>query len=135
MINLVRYGVVCICCLFCSIGCGDGACNVIPNVTFRTNINRGEHLNVYSPGGWSNASGGVRGLIVYNTGDGLIAYDRCSTVNPEQQNRVEVDGLSIIDPASGAKWLLMDGSPTHIAECSLKRYNVRKDGDSYYVSN
>ena len=115
--------------------CGKGGCNVIPNVTFQTNINRGSHVNVYSPHGWSNAAGGVRGLIVYNTGDGLVAYDRCSTVNPEQRNQVEVDGLLIVDRASGAKWLLMDGSPTHLAECALRRYSVRRDGDNYYVSN
>src|SRR5690606_25467934 len=135
MIIFVRYSTILIAGVFCNLGCGDGGCNVIPNVTFRTNINRGSHVNVYSPHGWSNASGGVRGLIVYNTGDGLVAYDRCSTVNPEQRNQVEVDGLLIVDRSSGAKWLLMDGSPTHIAECSLRRYNVRKDGDSYYVSN
>ncbi len=135
MINLVRYCVIFLCCILVTIGCGDGGCNVIPNVTFRTNINRGSHVNVYSPNGWSNASGGVKGLIVYNTGDGLVAYDRCSTVNPEQRNQVEVEGLLIVDRVSGAKWLLMDGSPTHLTECSLRRYNVRKDGDNFYVSN
>ncbi|HMR19237.1 MAG TPA: hypothetical protein PKA53_08050 [Sphingobacterium sp.] len=113
---------------------GDG-CNVIPNVTFHTNLNRASHVDVYSPKGWVYATGGVCGLIVYNTGDGLIAYDRCSTVSPEKKNRVSVEGMQMVDNQSGAKWLLMDGSPTNLAECALRRYSVRRSGDNYYVSN
>ncbi|NGF55654.1 hypothetical protein G5B00_03935 [Parapedobacter sp. SGR-10] len=115
--------------------CGKGGCNVISEVSFNTGINQAEHPGVYATNGYAYAPGGVRGLIVYNTGDGLVAYDRCSTVAPEKRNQVVVDGLLIVDEASGAKWLLRDGSPTHIAECSLRRYNVRKSGAVYYVSN
>lgn len=116
-------------------GCFGGACDVVPNVTFHTSLNRGSHIAIYSPNGMVYANGGVCGLIVYNSGDGLIAYDRCSTVDPENKNRVRVEGLQIIDDKSGAKWLLTDGSPTHIAECSLRRYSVRRSGDNYIISN
>jgi hypothetical protein len=122
--------------LFLLSSCFSGACDVIPNVTFHTSLNRGSHLNVYSAKGWVYATGGVCGLIVYNTGDGLMAYDRCSTVNPNAKNRVKVEeNVIIVDDDSGAKWLLLDGSPTDIAECSLRRYTVRKSGDNYIVSN
>lgn len=135
MINTWRYIIVGFCLMSLS-GCFGGGCNVIPNVTFHTSLNRGSHLNIYSPQGWAYATGGVCGLIVYNTGNGLIAYDRCSTVSPEKKNRVKVEeGVLIVDDESGAKWLLMDGSPTHIAECALRRYSVQKSGDNYIVSN
>lgn len=134
MIKVLQYIVVIVLTTLLS-GCFGGGCNVIPNVTFHTSLNRGSHVAIYSPKGHTYALGGVRGLIVYNTGDGLVAYDRCSTVSPEKKNRVRVDGVQIVDDESGAKWLLMDGSPTHIAECSLRRYSVRKSGDNYIVSN
>ncbi len=135
MMKTIGYCVMLLFCVVIVSSCGKGGCNVISEVTFNTNINQAEHQNVFVINGYAYASGGVSGLIVYNTGDGLTAYDRCSTVDPEKRNRVEVDGLLVVDRVSGAKWLLKDGSPTHIAECSLKRYSVRKSGNVYYVSN
>lgn len=117
------------------LSCGRDDCNHIAHVSFSTNINRAEHLGVYSSGGWAYASGGACGLIVHNTGRGLIAYDRCSTVELSQQNRVVVEGMVIVDPTSGAKWLLIDGSPAEIARCHLRTYPVHQAGDTYYVRN
>lgn len=134
MTKIFRY---CVIVLFTALfaGCAGGACDVLPDVTFHTSLNRASHISIYSPNGFEYANGGVCGLIVYNSGNGLVAYDRCSTVDPGSRNRVRVEGLQIIDEKSGAKWLLTDGSPTHIAECSLRRYSVRRNGDNYIVSN
>lgn len=121
------------------VACGGASCNVVPNRSFTTNINQAEHIGVFSPNGWAYARGGYAGLVVYNAGTQsspkLIAYDRCSTVNPEAGNKVEVDGLSLVDRASGAKWLLLDGSPIAIAECPLKPYGVGQSGAVFYVQN
>lgn len=115
--------------------CGKDSCYQINNVPFTTTISRGEHLDVYAIGGHVYANGGVCGLIVYNTGNSLVAYDRCSTVESGQGTQVEVEGLTIVDPVSGAKWLLMDGSPAAVATCGLWRYPVSQAGDLYYVRN
>jgi len=133
MINFLRYSIIILSATLFS-GCFGGACDVIPNVTFRSpeNLSLSSHPELFAPKGWVYTSGGVCGLIVHNTGDGFIAYDRCSTVDADKKNRVRVEGLQIVDDQSGAKWLLMDGTPTHVAECSLKRYNVRKGGNLYY---
>lgn len=120
-------------------GCSGGGCNVVPNRSFGTRISQAEHIGVFSTGGYAYADGGYAGLIVYNMGTQaaprLIAYDRCSTVNPEQGNKVRVEGQLILDPVSGAKWMLMDGSPAAIAECPLKPYNVAKQGEYFFVQN
>ncbi|WP_437920546.1 hypothetical protein [Sphingobacterium sp. LRF_L2] len=120
-------------------GCGSGSCNVVPDRSFTTNINQAEHLSVFSTNGWAYADGGYAGLVVYNTGTQakpqLIAYDRCSTVNPDAGNKVKVEGQLIVDPVSGAKWLLLDGSPAEIAECPLKPYSVGQNGNVFYVQN
>lgn len=119
--------------------CGSGACNVVPNRSFNTRISQATHADVLRPGGWAYADGGYAGLIVHNIGTinapRLVAYDRCSTVNPEQGNRVEVEGQLVIDHVSGAKWLLLDGSPAAIAECPLKSYNVTQQGVTFVITN
>ncbi len=83
---------------------------------------------------------GVAGIIIYRSAaNGYLAYDRCSTVNPEQKNAVVVDGspsFTATDPISGAKFLLEDGSPAKApAKTSLKKYSVTIAGNTLYVRN
>ncbi len=81
---------------------------------------------------------GVAGIIIYRSINGYVAYDRCSTVNPEQKNAVMVDdpSLTATDPKSGAIYLLNDGSPFKApAKTSLKKYNVTIAGNTLYVRN
>lgn len=82
---------------------------------------------------------GVAGIIIYRRADNAyVAYDRCSTVNPEQNNAVVLDEPSITatDPKSGAKFFLNDGSPAKApAKKSLKRYSVSIAGNTLYVRN
>lgn len=117
------------------IGCNDVGCNVISNTTFNTTLSQAEHPKIFVSNGWEYVQGGICGLIVYNNGDGLLAYDRCSTVGKSSRNTLSVDGFQILDAVSGAKWLLLDGSPSYLAECPLQRYNVRKQGNFYVVTN
>jgi nitrite reductase/ring-hydroxylating ferredoxin subunit len=82
---------------------------------------------------------GVAGILIYRRVDNAyVAYDRCSTVNPEQKNAVNLDESSITatDPVSGAKYFLNDGSPAKApAKTALKRYNVTIAGNTLYVRN
>lgn len=71
---------------------------------------------------------GVAGLLIYRRGDGAyVAYDRCSSVNPQQRCAVVPDdpNLTATDPCSGAKFSLYDGSPVKApAKRPLKEYRV-----------
>ena len=82
---------------------------------------------------------GVAGIIIYRRLDnGYVAFDRCSTVNPEMKNAVGIDdpSLTATDPVSGAKYSLEDGSPVKApAKSSLKRYNVIIAGNTIQVTN
>lgn len=75
---------------------------------------------------------GVAGLIIVKTPlGGYVAFDRCSSVNPENKCKVAPDdsGLTATDPCSGAKYSLFDGSPQKApAEKSLKIYNISLQG-------
>jgi nitrite reductase/ring-hydroxylating ferredoxin subunit len=122
-------------------GCGK-ASNMVPNVavnfnrpltdpslTSLSNSGRAVLINGY----------GVSGLVLYRTIlNGYVAYDRCSTVNPENRCAVVLDegAFTVSDPCSGAKFLLEDGSPAKApATLSLKQYSVRVSGNTLQVTN
>lgn len=83
---------------------------------------------------------GVGGLLIVKTPLGTyVAFDRCSTVNPEKICKVAPDdsGVTATDPCSGAKFSLLDGSPQKApAEKMLKAYNISLQGNTLlHVSN
>lgn len=139
MIKQVRYYVVCVFLMFLFWSCGDGGCNVIPNVTVHTTFSQANAPDAFRPNGTASLDGGVAGLLVFNlstTGYDFVAYDRCSPINPEKRNRIEIlNSFVAHDPASGAKWFLKDGSPMEVAECPLKPYRVGSFGNSYTIQN
>lgn len=70
---------------------------------------------------------GVAGLIIYKFDQTYKAFDRCSSVNPQQRCAVIPDdpNLTATDPCSGAKFSLYDGSPVKApAKRPLKEYQV-----------
>lgn len=82
---------------------------------------------------------GIAGIIIFRGFDNAyIAYDRCSTVNPEQKNAVRIDdpAITATDPVSGAQFSLIDGGPQKApAIRALKRYNVTISGNTIRVMN
>lgn len=122
-------------------GCGK-ATNVVPDVAVNLNLPLTDPrlLNLSSSGRAVLINGyGVSGLVLYRTiSNGYVAYDRCSTVNPENRCAVVLDegAFTVSDPCSGAKFLLEDGSPAKApATLSLKRYSVRVSGITLQVTN
>lgn len=71
---------------------------------------------------------GVAGLIIYRRADNAyVAFDRCSSVNPQNRCAVVPDdpNLTATDPCSSAKFSLFDGSPVKApAKRPLKEYKV-----------
>ncbi len=122
-------------------GCKKGGCNVIDYVTFQKTVSLVEFNELrllMQPVALGPEYGGVAGIIIMQVGEGqYVAFDRCSTVNPEKQCAVELDGQGpvAIDPCSGAKYILTNGSPSDIAECPLRPYYVRRTQDILIVSN
>ena len=113
--------------LFFSCGkAGDVVPNVPVNLSIPITDPRITALN--SQGGAVLISGaGVAGIIIYRGINGYVAYDRCSSYQPEKQCAVTLDdtGFTVTDPCSGAKFSLTDGSPVKApATRSLKTYNV-----------
>ncbi|MET3503018.1 nitrite reductase/ring-hydroxylating ferredoxin subunit [Mucilaginibacter rubeus] len=113
---------------FCAISCGKQS-NPVPYVSFnfQDDINpKYSALNVV--GGYAYVPGyGVAGLILYHSKNGIVAYDRCSSFMPEKKCAVTIDdtGFQVVDPCSGSKFSLEDGSPVKApASKALRSYTV-----------
>lgn len=123
--------------------CREGGCNVVDNIVVHSVFLFGEFPNLRVQGGYALGKpnqGGVAGIIVVNVGNNrFVAYDRASPVNPGKRCAVEIQdgGLVAIDPCSGAKWILTNGSPADIAECPLKPYraSLQQGGNAVIVTN
>jgi nitrite reductase/ring-hydroxylating ferredoxin subunit len=116
--------------------------NYLPNipVNFSSPLTDPRLIRLSSAGGAVSITGyGIAGLIIYRRADNAyVAFDRCSTVNPEQKNAVNLDDPTITatDPVSGAKYSLYDGSPVKApAKTSLKQYSVTIAGNTLQVTN
>lgn len=107
--------------------------NYIPDVVINYNIT----LTRFSLDATNNVllvpNQGVAGLVIVKTPlGGFVAFDRCSTVNPENKCKIVPDDSGVVatDPCSGAKFSLLDGSPQKApAERSLKSYNISLQGN------
>lgn len=126
--------------LFC-VACAKEQ-NLIPDypVNFSSPLTDPRLSRLSSAGGAVIVNGyGVAGLVIYRRADNAyVAYDRCSTVNPQQKNAVELDDPSFTatDPVSGAKYSLYDGSPVKApASVALRRYTVTIAGNTLHVTN
>ncbi len=114
----------------------------MPNVpvNFNSPLSDPRLSRLSTPGGAVSLTGhGVAGIIIYRRIDNAyVAYDRCSTVNPERKNPVELDdpNVTATDRLSGAKYSMFDGSPVKApAVTSLRRYNVIIAGNNLQVTN
>lgn len=123
------------------IACKKGGCNVVDYRPFNTTISLVEFNELHlpmQPVALGPEYGGIAGLIIMQINDReYVAFDRCSTVNPQKQCAVELKNGSVVaaDPCSGATYILTNGSPSAIAECPLRPYHVRRNGDILIVSN
>ena len=125
--------------LFAMPSCGKQG-NVVPNVAvnFQLQLNDPKYSPLRSVGSAVIIDDrGVAGVIVANTVNGYVAYDRCSAYEPEKRCAVTLDDnkLLVTDPCSGSKWLLQDGTPNKApAIRSLKAYIVYIDASRNYLT-
>jgi nitrite reductase/ring-hydroxylating ferredoxin subunit len=124
------------------LSCGKDDGTNIPDVyvNYTVPINDPSISALNGPGGAVVISGhGVAGIIIYRRSDNVyVAYDRCSSVNPQSKCAVTLDNpsLTVTDPCSGAKFSLFDGTPVKApATKSLKSYQVTANSLYLMVMN
>lgn len=108
-------------------------------VDIRIPVNSPQLSSLTSGGGAITISGGVAGIILYKKSSGqIVAYDRCSSFNPENKCAVNLGNPTITatDPCSGSIFLLEDGSSIKApATRPLKQYLVTVTSSQITVIN
>lgn len=113
--------------------CTDGG---IPNECFPTNVvdetlnlDLPQFINLRVPGGWSNAVGGHRGIVVFNlNGSQFKAFDRrCPEQDQSTCGPMIVENSIILKcTCDDHEYNYLNGSPlTEGATCFAKEYLVR----------
>jgi nitrite reductase/ring-hydroxylating ferredoxin subunit len=126
---------------FCFFSCGKGGDNVPSVLVDYTGQIFSPPLNRLSNGGPPVfiPNYGIAGLVIYKTVQGNYrAYDRCSSFQPEKKCAVNVDdtGLVLVDPCSGSKFSLEDGTPVKApATHALRSYRVESTQFTIHVVN
>ena len=124
------------------LSCGKTNDNVIPyvQVNFSAPLSDPRLSRLSAVGGAVTVDGyGVSGLIIYRSPtNGYVAYDRCSSYQPENRCAITLDSptLTATDPCSGSKFSLNDGSPVKApATRYLRIYSVNVSINQIYVTN
>jgi nitrite reductase/ring-hydroxylating ferredoxin subunit len=123
------------------LSCGKPVDNIpYVSVNFEADINDPRLNALHSPGGAVFIAGyGVAGIIIYREADlTYVAYDACSSYQPQKRCTVTLDNnsLTCTDPCSGSKFSLADGTPVKApATRSLRSYSVNVSNFEIFVSN
>ncbi len=96
--------------------------------------------NLYSIGGWTYITGGVRGILIYRKSQTeFMAYDRNCTYQPSNPCAtviVDVTNILATDTCCHSKFSIYDGSVTQgPASLPLKAYNTTFDGSVLHIYN
>lgn len=135
-----KFGILAVVMLTC-FSCGKES-GYVPNVavSFEADVNDPGLAALHSPGGGVIIPGyGVAGIIIYREADmSYVAYDACSSYQPQNHCAVKLDNnsLTCTDPCSGSKFSLIDGTPVKApATRALKPYSVNVSNFEIFVSN
>ncbi|MEJ2905416.1 hypothetical protein [Pedobacter panaciterrae] len=120
-------------------GCGKES-EMIPNVFVEYNVTVQEFKIKAKNNVLLVDNQGVKGLMIVAIGGGYRTFDRASSVNPQNGGCAVVPdstGITATDPCTGAKFLLLDGTPQKApAVRNLKSYTTSlRGGLTINVSN
>lgn len=110
----------------------------IPNYTFSLEINTdlpAYNTLKYASNGKFIANYGARGVIVFNTGSGYIAFDAaCPNQAISSCSTMTVSGINAICPCDSATYSLFSGQSTG-KQYPMKPYRVEVNGTLIRVYN
>lgn len=135
-----RLGYLAVLVIWSCMGCAKTG-EVVPNVGvyFQAALSDPSLASLKTIGGAVLIKGyGVAGIIIYHSAYGYVAYDACSSYEPQKRCAVILDNptLTATDPCSGSKFSLTDGTPVKApATRALKAYAVNTNTFEIFVSN
>ena len=124
-----------------STGCkkDDDANIPLVSVDIYINLSNPEYIHLKVDNGWTEVTGGSRGIIVYRTNGSYKAYDKHCTykvTNSCGLVTVDVTNITGVDACCGSKFLMSTGQPTQgPATQKLKEYSNSLDGTILHIYN
>ena len=113
----------------------------LPNYSFNVNINMNlpQYSSLQFPSNGiylNNAGAGIRGIFVFNTGSGYVAYDAaCPNQALSSCSTMTLSGIEVICPCDDVRYSLFSGQAQGM-QYPMKRYRVEQlDAISLRVYN
>ncbi|MBV1887999.1 MAG: hypothetical protein KUG51_01790, partial [Urechidicola sp.] len=75
------------------------------------NLVNPQFINLQIPAGWAYATGGPRGLIMYNAGSSFKAFSRECPIESCANNLVVENDIKMVCPCDNSAFSILDGSP------------------------
>jgi len=83
----------------------------------------------------TNFSQGVRGVVIFNTGSGFVAFEMaCPNQELSSCSTMTIDGINVVCPCDEAEYSLFSGQ-SQGKQYPLKQYRVEVNGNSLLVYN
>ncbi|THF48792.1 hypothetical protein E6C50_13655 [Flavobacterium supellecticarium] len=111
----------------------------LPNypVSLTINLNLPAYSSLQFTNGYAYVSGpaaGIRGIILFRTGTGIVAFDRaCPNQALSDCSTMDVEGIEAVCSCDNVKYNLYTGIGN--AQYPMKQYRVEKTGDIVRVYN
>lgn len=103
------------------------------------NLDLPQYISLKTVGNWLYITDGLKGIVVYHSIDGYVAFDRQCTYKPQGNcGPVEVDNTNIYatDSVCMSKFQITDGLVVNgPATKPLKRYNTSLNGAVLHIYN
>jgi nitrite reductase/ring-hydroxylating ferredoxin subunit len=103
------------------------------------NLDLPQFIDLQGPGGWAYTSGGLQGLIIYNSGLQFKAFDRsCPGQNISSCSQMIVDSnLKILCQCNDSEFNILNGAPlTEGVNCFANEYLVENlNGSLLRITN
>lgn len=106
----------------------------LPSYSVNLNINMSlpQYSNLLSPANavYVNAAGqGIRGIIIFNTGSGYVAYDAaCPNQALSSCSTMYINGIDAVCPCDDARYSLFSGQGQGV-QYPMMRYRVEQVGE------
>lgn len=90
--------------------------DILPNVSVNVtiNIDLPQYIDLQTPTGWAEITGGIKGILIQNTGIGnppYKAYDRACPNNDCATPMIFDGSLKMKCPCDNSEYSIIDGSP------------------------
>jgi hypothetical protein len=82
-------GIACLIFTLLKSSCKDAGCNTVLNSAINETSPLEKSLELTLANSWTYANGGGCGLIIYGTGNNVVAYGRCSTMSESSNSKVQ----------------------------------------------